>query len=132
MENSSKFLLIDDERKFVEFVEKAFLPYKKEILFISANTADLGIEIALREKPQVIALDLRMPGAMSGEGVLKKLKSDLPPTKFIVVSAWNDGQNKERILREIGVDQYFDKPISLREFLRTILGYFNVTIKQKS
>jgi len=132
MASSKKFLLIDDERKFVEFVEKAFLPYKEEILFISANTADLGIEIALRERPQVVALDLRMPGAMNGEGVLKKLKSELPEAKFIVVSAWNDGQNKERILKEIGVDGYFDKPISLREFMRTALGYFNIAIKQKS
>ena len=132
MDNPKKILFIDDERTFVEFVEKTFWPYKEEVLFLSAHTADLGIEIALREKPQVVVLDLRMPGAMDGEGVLKRLKKELPETKFIVVSAWNDGQNKDRILKEIGVDGYFDKPISLREFMRTVLGFLSLDSRQKS
>lgn len=130
MAGLKKVLLIDDEKGFTDNIQKTFLPYRQEILFLVAGRADLGIEVALRERPNVIVLDLRMPG-LSGEEALRKLKEQLPESKFIVVSAWNDGQNRERIVNEIGVDGYFEKPIALRNFMEKVLGYLSIPLKER-
>lgn len=132
MTNTKKILLIDDEKKFTDFVGMAFSAYREEVTFFAANRGDLGLEIALREKPDVVAVDLIMPGMVGGEELLKKLKAQLPAAKFIVVTAWNDGRNKERIIEEIGVDGYFEKPLHLRVFVEQVLRYLNVTSKKKT
>jgi len=126
-----KILLVDDEKDFTEFVESAFLPYREDVMFFAAMRGDLAMEIALREKPGVIALDLRMPGSLSGEKMLIQLKEELPETKFMIVTAWDDGKNRHRIINEVGVDAYFDKPIELRHFIETILSFLDIKIKKK-
>ena len=106
-----KVLMIEDEADLVRFFEETFRHFK-QIQFFSAQRAREGVETAKREKPEVIILDLRMPG-MSGEEALKELKVLLPGTKFVVVTAWDDGITRQRVEEEIGVDAYFEKPVDL-------------------
>ena len=114
-----KVLMIEDEEDLVRFFEEAFQNFK-QIQFFSSLRAREGLEIAKREKPQVIILDLRMPG-LSGEEALKQLKVLLPETKFVIVTAWNDGITRDRIEHQIGVDAYFEKPVDLEEVVGKIM-----------
>ena len=111
--------MIEDEADLVRFFEQTFKNFK-DIQFFSALRGREGVEIAKREKPNIIILDLRMPG-FSGEEALKELKPLLPATKFIVVTAWNDGTTQERIERDIGIEAYFEKPVDLERVMGKIM-----------
>ena len=115
----NKVLMVEDEEDLVRFFKQIFQNFK-QIQFFSATRAREGMEIAKREKPQVIILDLRMPG-LSGEEALKELKVLLPETKFIIVTAWDDGITKARIENEIGVAAYFEKPVDLERVVGKIM-----------
>ena len=115
----SKVLMIEDETDLIRFFEQVFQNFK-QIEFFSAERGREGVEIAKREKPKVIILDLLMPG-FSGEEALKELKVLLPETKFVIITAWNDGITRERIENQIGVDAYFEKPVDLEQVVGKIM-----------
>ena len=120
-----KILLVDDEEDVATFFKQTFLNFKN-IEFLTANRADVGIDIALKEKPKLIMLDLRMPG-IGGEEALKMLKKELPETKFIIMTGWDDAETKNRIVHEIGVDAFFQKPIDLEKVITKIFSLIMVT-----
>lgn len=111
--------MIEDEADLVRFFDETFRNFK-DIQFFSALRAREGIEIAKREKPEVIILDLKMPG-FSGEEALKELKILLPKTKSVIMTAWSDGETRERIEKEIGVAAYFEKPVDLERVIGKVM-----------
>ena len=115
-----KVLMIEDEADLVTFFKETFKNFKN-IEFFAAERGREGVEIAKREKPKVVVLDLRMPG-FSGEEALKELKALLPGTKFVIVTAWNDGITQERLEKDIGVDAYFEKPVDLERVIGKIMA----------
>ena len=119
MSNLNKVLMIEDEADLVRFFTETFKNFK-QIEFFSALRAREGIELAKRERPKVIILDLKMPG-FSGEEALQELKVLLPETKFVVVTAWDDGTTRERIEKEIGVAAYFEKPVDLERIIGKVM-----------
>jgi DNA-binding NtrC family response regulator len=119
MADKFKVLMIDDEKDIVTFLSKTFANFPN-IQFLTALRAVQGIEIAKVEKPQVIMLDLRMPG-MNGEEALGELKKILPECKFIVMTGWDDGATQERI-EKIGVAAYFSKPVDLEKLVTKVIN----------
>jgi two-component system, OmpR family, response regulator len=76
-----------------------------------------GLELATRETPDVVILDLRLP-RLDGEHVLEKLRqsSDVP---VIVVSAKRNEEDRIEVLN-LGADDYIVKPFSVRELVARI------------
>ena len=70
-------------------------------------------------------MDLRMPG-MNGEEALKQLKRELPGTRLMVMTGWEDGAVRERIEREIGVSAYYSKPVDLEKVITKIMNLLMV------
>src|SRR5579863_7675232 len=77
-----------------------------------------GLEQAFSAKPNLILVDLRMPG-MSGVDVCKRLRAAGAQTPVIVLSALGDEIDKVLLL-EIGADDYVVKPFGTRELLARI------------
>ncbi|MEO5922589.1 MAG: response regulator transcription factor [Bryobacteraceae bacterium] len=77
-----------------------------------------GLETALSAKPDLILVDLRMPG-LSGVEVCKRLRATGALTPVIVLSAMGDELDKVLLL-EIGADDYVVKPFGTRELLARI------------
>jgi DNA-binding response OmpR family regulator len=77
-----------------------------------------GLETALSAKPDLILVDLRMPG-LSGVEVCKRLRAAGSQTPVIVLSAMGDELDKVLLL-EIGADDYVVKPFGTRELLARI------------
>ncbi|UCD55697.1 MAG: response regulator [Candidatus Omnitrophota bacterium] len=109
---------IDDEIDFIDMLENYFKlrGYKIDI----ASSATQGLELINNKKPDIVILDLKMPG-INGEELLGLLKSKRPKTKVIFVSAFDDaGKTKIRLLNA-GAYAYLDKPLSsLRELKKVI------------
>ena len=88
--------------------------------FRSAMAEDgrAGIEAALRLRPDLILVDLRMP-RLSGIEVCKQLRASGDETPLIVLSAVSDEMDKVLLL-EIGADDYVVKPFGSRELLARV------------
>lgn len=109
---------IDDEVDFVDMLKDYFELRGYEIDIASKGVR--GIELINSKKPDVVILDLKMPG-INGEEVLGLLKSKELETKVIFVSAFDDaGKTKARMLNA-GAHAYLDKPLdSLRELEKVV------------
>ena len=84
-----------------------------------------GLEIALRELPDVVILDLHLPD-MSGAGVLNRLKANPSTcdTPVIIVSAdASPGQIDD--LLAAGANDYITKPINVQHFLNVLKGHLD-------
>ena len=119
-----KVLMIDDEPEISGFFAKVFANIK-HIHFISSSRALEGVEIARKERPAIILLDLRMPG-MNGEEALRILKNELAETKFILMTGWEDGDTRERMEQDERVAAFYSKPINLEEVVTKIINLLMV------
>lgn len=83
---------------------------------MKAQSAREGIALALTSAPDIILMDLDMPG-MNGYEALQALKADDRTSSIptIAVTAFAMASDKERVL-EAGFDSYVSKPIQTRTF----------------
>jgi two-component system, OmpR family, alkaline phosphatase synthesis response regulator PhoP len=118
-----EILVVDDESDIVDIL-KYNLEKDKEFSVIAAYNGNDALAIAKKEKPDLILLDIMMPG-MNGCDVCKTLKSE-PDTKRIPVIFLTAKENEidEIVGLEIGADDYIQKPISPRIVLARIKSVF--------
>jgi signal transduction histidine kinase/CheY-like chemotaxis protein len=118
-DGKQKVLYIDDIKTNVVMVEQ-ILNYRSHIEFLSATNALNGIELAKVETPDLILMDIHMPG-MDGIEAFKKLQS-LSETKDIpVIALTADAMSADiNIALNIGFNDYITKPIDVLKFLNTI------------
>ena len=88
--------------------------------FVLANTGESAIQIALREVPHLILLDLMLPG-MDGFEVVRQLRSNVKTAHIpvLMLSARNDTADKVRAF-DTSVDDYLTKPFNIAELLARI------------
>jgi len=87
-----------------------------------AGSADEGLEIARRERPDLILMDIQLPG-MDGMEATRLLKAD-PSTAaipIIALTAFAMKGDKERMI-EAGCDDYLAKPYHLPDLLAAVDG----------
>ena len=113
MTNYLKVLIIDDE-EMVRLTLRAFL---EDIGFevVEAVNGEDGLRVFLRERPDLVFTDLRMP-VMDGFAVIETLKRDHPETPVIVVSGAGILDDVIRAVR-LGAWDYVTKPIQKLEEL---------------
>lgn len=104
-----KIVAIDDEPEFIDMLKNYFSlrGYDIEIAVRGAK----GIEIVKERKPDIVLMDLKMPG-IDGDEVLKLLKSIDPSPQVIFITAYDDGGKTKARLLKMGAYAYFDKPLS--------------------
>lgn len=112
---SHTLLLVDDERKVIEFME----PFLRQEGFrtITASTGREALRIAKEMKPAVVILDWMLP-EMSGIDVCRELRKT-GHMGIIMVTARTEEADKV-IGLEMGADDYLTKPFSLRELAARI------------
>lgn len=113
-----KILAIDDEVGFTQMITSYFKPRGFEVL--TATRGVTGLEIAKKEQPDIILIDLKMPG-VDGDEAIEELKKISPKSKTIMITAFqDDGKTRARVLQN-GAYAYFEKPVrSLKELEETI------------
>jgi phosphoribosyl 1,2-cyclic phosphodiesterase/ActR/RegA family two-component response regulator len=83
-----------------------------------ADDGDVGLELALRDRPELILCDLLMPKS-NGFQVCRTIREQLQPTKIIVVSGRDYGVDRASAL-QAGADEYLLKPITWELLSSTI------------
>jgi CheY-like chemotaxis protein len=85
---------------------------------LQATDGDVGIELALRNRPELILCDLLMPKS-NGFQVCRTIREQLQPTKIVVVSGRDYGVDKISAM-QAGADEYLLKPVTWELLSRTI------------
>ncbi len=111
-----KILVIEDDRELLEgLVDNLSLEGYK---VISAGDGKKGLDLARKESPDLIILDLMLP-KLSGEEICKILRQEENLTPIIMLTAKGEESDKVKGLR-LGADDYLTKPFSLLELLARI------------
>ena len=118
---TARILVVDDVEANVRVLEAKLTVEYYDVL--KCSDGPTALEIAARDQPDIILLDVMMPG-MDGFETCRRLKAD-PLTRHIpvvAVTAFAMKGDEERI-REGGCEAYISKPISVMGFLDTVKRY---------
>ena len=112
-------LYVEDNHANLKLVEQ-LIARRPDLRLLSAADGHLGIEIARAFQPEVILMDINLPG-ISGIEALKILRED-PATAHIPVVALSANAIPSDIVKglEAGFFRYLTKPIKVNEFLSTL------------
>jgi two-component system, OmpR family, phosphate regulon response regulator PhoB len=114
----SKILVVDDEEDIVNLITLHLEREGHEV--ITAGTGPLALASALEQLPDLIVLDLMLPG-INGKDVCKALRADSRTRSIPIVMLTAKSQAHDRISGlEQGADDYLTKPFSPRELLLRI------------
>jgi two-component system cell cycle response regulator len=120
----SKILIIEDNPTNTELMVYLLTAFGYELE--TACDGKEGLEMALRQLPDLIICDLEMPG-MNGYGVAARLRSSLglPRPPLVAVTAYAMVGDRDRVLAA-GFDGYLSKPISPETFVKQIENFLPV------
>lgn len=116
-----RILIVDDEKETRDTLRN-FISLRFESDMDEASDGTSAIEKVQKDQPDVILLDIKMPG-ISGIDVIGEIKKLSPGSKTLVISAWKSAEVAGRAIKAGAVD-YLEKPLSLsilEEKLRTLL-----------
>ncbi len=103
-----RVLIIEDDAENRRAIAGLFI--REDWKVLEANDGDAGLELALRDRPELILCDLLMPRS-NGFQVCRAIREQLQPTKIIVVSGRDYGVDRTSAL-QAGADEYLLKPIT--------------------
>lgn len=114
-----KILIVDDEPEFGAAVCRALESTGKYAASMATGGIE-GLERARRHPPDLVLLDIRMPG-MDGIAVLKKLKgqAETMAVPVLMLTALTDEQTKQQAAQFYNED-YIEKPVSFDVLLAKI------------
>jgi len=115
--DKKKILIADDELNIRSLVSRML---GKDYIVIEATNGEEAIDIAKRQEPDLILMDLMMP-QMDGYTACSSIKTD-QATKGIPVVMLTGVVHElnKRFAREMGADGYISKPFSADELLRQV------------
>jgi len=84
----------------------------------TASTGQAGLDLAARSRPDLVLLDVMLPGGLDGLEVCRRLKQDAKTRSIPVIMLTALGEEVDRIVGlELGAEDYVAKPFSPRELL---------------
>lgn len=111
-----RILIIEDDRAIQKALQRLFQSERYEVDLARDGTA--GLELLRNSPPDVLILDLRLPGK-PGEEVCREIKQSFPNLPLIVLSGKAEEVDKIFLL-EIGADDYVTKPFSPKELFARV------------
>jgi len=113
-----KVLIVEDEKDIVKMLE--YNLKKEGFTTLSVTNGDDALDAAVRHQPELIILDLMLPG-MDGLEVCKALKAERKTANIPVIMLTAKAQESDKIVGlELGADDYVTKPFSPRELIARI------------
>ena len=116
----SLILIVEDNEKNMKLVRDILQAKGYETA--EAGTAEDGIKMALERVPDLVLMDIQLPG-MNGMEALKVLRAEPKTAKVpvVAITASVMTQDRQQIM-DTGFDGFIEKPINLKLFLSTVLA----------
>jgi len=114
-----KILIVDDQKEVRELVEVTLRVGDYQI--VQASNGREAIELAISEKPDLIIMDVMMPGEIDGLEATRVIKDSCETSNSIVVMLTAKGQAADREAGiKAGAKDYFSKPFSPLDLIRKV------------
>lgn len=114
-----RVLIVEDQEDIRELIRMTL--EVEEVDIHEAPDGQAGLEAARRLQPQLMLLDVMMPGGLDGFGVCERVRADpkLKRTRVVLLTARAQPEDRARGLKA-GADDYLVKPFSPRELLTVV------------
>jgi DNA-binding response OmpR family regulator len=113
-----RVLLVDDDPQLLLLISTTLGTSDFDLL--EASDGEQALQVARRDHPDLVLLDVTMPG-LDGFEVCRQLKSSPETTSIKVVMLTARGTDADRARgREVGADDYFAKPFSPIQLLKRV------------
>lgn len=112
---SEKVLVVEDDRTLVETLDYSLSRHGYQVL--TAMDGPTGLAVARREQPDLIVLDLMLPG-IDGVEVCRIVRQEMS-VPILMLTA-RDGEIDKVVGLEVGADDYMTKPFGMRELLARV------------
>lgn len=113
----SKVLLVDDERDFVQTLSERLI--MRDMGSAVAYDGESALSMIQEEEPEVMILDLKMPG-IDGIEVLRQVKSTNPDIEVIVLTGHGTEKDKD-VCMELGAFAFLQKPVDIQLLSQTLM-----------
>jgi len=125
---SSKVLLVDDEREFVETLSERLQmrDYSSAVVY----DGEEALSVIEDDEPDVMVLDLKMPG-IDGLEVLQRVKEKHPNVEVIVLTGHGSEDVAKRCM-ELGACAYLEKPVDLEKLTQAMRDAYGKIRKDKA
>ena len=125
---NEKILVVDDEENIAELISYNLTSNGYKVII--ANNGNDAVKLAVEEKPNLILLDLMIPGK-DGYDVCKDIRSNSEVRNTPIIMLTAKSEELDKILGlELGADDYITKPFSVRELLarvKAVLRRFSIS-----
>ena len=115
-EKPSKVLLVDDEREFVKTLSERLS--MRDMGSAVVYDGESALELIDRDDPEVMVLDLKMPG-VDGIEVLRRVKAERPEIEVIILTGHGSEEDR-RICMGMGAFAYLQKPGDIAKLCETL------------
>jgi two-component system nitrogen regulation response regulator GlnG len=112
----SKLLVVDDEESICWGLKRLGQSMGHEVF--TASSAEIALEIAQRELPDLIVLDVRLPG-IDGLAAIRQFRQCAGPVPIVVITAYGDLKTAVEAVRQ-GAFEYILKPFDLEKIERVL------------
>lgn len=119
MTGAPKILVVDDNRELRMLIGLTLEFSECELL--EADTVETGLSMIRQHRPDIVLLDVMMPGELDGLALCRQIRQDasLSGIRIIMLSA--KGQQQDvRLGLEAGADDYVIKPFSPSELMQKL------------
>jgi len=124
-----KILIVDDEKDIVKMLD--YNLKKEGFRTISCYDGEDAVDIAVRERPNIVILDLMLPG-MDGLEVCKILKKETKTSAMPIIMLTAKSQEADKVIGlELGADDYITKPFSPRELIARVKAVLRRTVEKE-
>ena len=120
-----RVLLVDDEEDYVKALAERM--DMRDLESKVALNGEEALEVLDEDPPDVMVLDLRMPG-MHGMEVLERVRKEHPHIQVIILTG-HGGEPEEREARRLGAFEYLQKPADTGDLVDTIKGAWRRSIE---
>ena len=126
MTSKHQVLYVEDNPANMRLVEQLLKTFP-DIVLIGAETAEEGIDIAGQQNPDLILMDINLPGMNGYEALVELQKMDATKTIPVVAISANALASDLEKGRAAGFADYITKPINLQSFFETIKKHLNIS-----
>lgn len=116
--DGKRVLLVDDDGDILTSMQAAFEPTGAVVE--TANNGNKAVELAEKSQPDLVILDMMLPGR-SGFLVLEKIKAKKPRNSkpYVIMITGNQGARHKMYAESLGVSEYFTKPVKMDKLIST-------------
>jgi CheY-like chemotaxis protein/cytidylate kinase len=122
----SRVVLVDDEQEYAQTLSERLL--MRDMGAAVVYDGDQALSLVEKEEPEVMVIDLKMPG-INGFEVLRRIKKEHPNVEVIVLTGHGSKEDEETCLK-LGAFAYLEKPVDVEILAKTMRAAYRKVREQ--